>query len=136
MGKNLKAGISSNLGEKLGEKRDRRSGDETDTDSVASGSYDGLRIKNSKRKKVGEKTEKGTDNPSVQIEESGEEDERNEKGTEGDVYDEIRELERLLRKTRNSTREVKNYTLEKSEIFRANVVKHASQAGIDNWRWQ
>ncbi|XP_076660711.1 uncharacterized protein LOC143364090 [Halictus rubicundus] len=128
MGKNVKSGPFVYLGEKLAEKRDRTSGNETDTDSIDSRSCEGLRITRSKRKKVVEKREIVSMEPIVHISDSGAEEETYRKGEEGDVFEEIKELEHLLRKTRNSTREVRGYTIENSELLRANIVNHAAQA--------
>lgn len=133
IGKTTIGGAMSNLAEKLGEKRDRTSGEDSDRESVESIWLGGRNEKSSKRKKTGENGEKEIRKRKGSIDESGGEGEiqeirGKETDREEDLYEEIQYLQQLLKKTRNSTREVRNYVLEKSESFRTNIVKHAAQA--------
>lgn len=81
LGRNLGGGTSNMVIQKLGEKRDRTSAEESDTDSVTSGKYDVYRVKKTKREKSGEKNEKEINNPNIQMHELGSEGEMNEKET-------------------------------------------------------
>lgn len=119
----------------MGSKRDRNSEDESDIDSINS-EYSIKSSNNKTKRKKTDKKDKTLDDSNIKDVLDGsltetdreEEKEEGEEDVEESFANAIRDVEKIIRKTKKSTREIKNYTIEQGSLVRNTIRCHAVQA--------